>query len=396
LELRTAAAAPPEGCAPPPLAALLDDMAANRLLVTGGSGFVLSNVVHGWLESDASATAVIMDLARAWDGAAQSFLREYLDDGRLAYHEGSVSDPAGWASLASAQGTAFTHIVSGAAITPTRADEEAGAENIMAVNLFGCINALEFARTNAALQRFVFVSSDAVYEYPGLVRPLLDGETPPSTMGLYCLSKYAGENAVARWAELYGMDACCVRFADVYGRLDRNTGARNRHNAPYWVCEAAAAGEPVVVRGDLDDLGWDYVAAPDVADALVALLRGANRPKLPVYVIGIGRPVPHRELLEAVFAATDGDSPTIDQLVERGAVVQLPSDDPAVPANDGGAVHLAALPTPHPLREQSYDISPLFDEFGWKPRLLAEAVSDYMSWLKAHPNPPPPPAAAAL
>ena len=44
-------------------------------------------------------------------------------------------------------------------------------------------------------------------------------------------------------AELYGMDACCVRFADVYGRLDRNTGARNRHNAPYWVCKAAAAGQ---------------------------------------------------------------------------------------------------------------------------------------------------------
>jgi nucleoside-diphosphate-sugar epimerase len=55
--------------------------------------------------------------------------------------------------------------------------------------------------------------------------------------------------------------------------------------------------------GALDDLGWDYVAAPDVANALVALLRSPVRPKLPVYVIGIGRPVPHAELLEAVFAA---------------------------------------------------------------------------------------------
>jgi hypothetical protein len=36
------------------------------------------------------------------------------------------------------------------------------------------------------------------------VRPVLAGETLPATMGLYCLSKYAGENAVARWAELHG------------------------------------------------------------------------------------------------------------------------------------------------------------------------------------------------
>ena len=32
------------------------------------------------------------------------------------------------------------------------------------------------------------------------------------------------------------MDLVSVRFSDVYGRLDRDTGARNIHNAPYKVC----------------------------------------------------------------------------------------------------------------------------------------------------------------
>lgn len=356
---------------------------------------------------------MILDLGRAWDSAVTDFLREYtptpslillitdnvsigilywcdccsrrlfswsryLEAGRLEFHQGSVSNPASWESLASVHGTTFTHIVSGAAITPTRADEEANAQEIMAVNLFGCIQALEFARRCKSLHRFVFVSSDAVYEYPGLVRPLLDSEVAPSAMGLYCLSKFAGENAVARWAELYGLDACCVRFADVYGRLDRNTGARNRHNAPYWVCEAAAAGRPVVVRGSLDDIGWDYIAAPDVANALAALLRSENPPKLPVYVIGIGRPVPHRELLEAVFAAAPpagaGYNPSIETLVALGAVVQVDFHSTELPANDGGDVHLAALPTPHPLREESYDIAPLFGESPAQPNELSTTV----------------------
>ena len=422
---------------------------APRLLVTGGSGFVrspaltqapdssppathpapgptpqpqpdflvllrlqvLSNVVHAWLASDSAATAVIMDLPRAWDPAAQAFLAAFTAAGRLAFFDGSVTDEAAWAGLSEKHGSAFTHVVSGAAVTPTRADEEAGAARILDVNLFGCIRALEFARSLPGLHRFVFVSSDAVYAPPGLVRPPLEGEEPQSSMGLYSLSKFAGEKAVGRWAELFGLDATCVRFADVYGQLDRDTGARNRHNAPYWVCRQAVAGRPVRVQGALDDLGWDYIAAPDVGDALCALLRAAQRPALPVYVIGIGRPVPHAELLEAVFAAAPpgegrplleclfsaaskrrvlstaglGESPTLAELVESGAVVQVAEDAPSLAANDGGDVHLAALPVPHPLRLEPYDISPLEAEFGWTPRPLKEAVADYVSFLRSQP-----------
>ena len=75
-----------------------------------------------------------------------------------------------------------------------------------------------------------------------------------------------------------------------------------------------------------------------------------------------------------------------------GAVTTFPQDDTAAtPANDGGTVHLAALPHPHPLRESSYDITPLEDEFGWVPRPLKEAVADYMGWLKLHPPAGPSP-----
>ena len=189
---------------------------APRLLVTGGSGFVrspaltqaptpdssppdpprplprpqpqpdflvllrlqvLSNVVHAWLASDSAATAVIMDLRRAWDPAAQAFLAAFTAAGRLAFFDGSVTDEAAWAGLSEKHGSAFTHVVSGAAVTPTRADEEAGAARILDVNLFGCIRALEFARSLPGLHRFVFVSSDAVYAPPGLVRPPLEGSS---------------------------------------------------------------------------------------------------------------------------------------------------------------------------------------------------------------------------
>jgi UDP-glucose 4-epimerase len=352
-----------------------------RLLVTGGSGFVLSNIVFEWLSSVPGSSAVVFDLPRAWDVEVRAFLAQFLESGRLDFFAGSVSDSTSWQALENAHGTRFTHIIAGAAITPTVADEKRMAQSILEVNLFGCIHALEFARCCAGqLQRFIFVSSDAVYGHPDLIRAKLPDEATPDTMGLYCLTKFAGESAVARWSELFQIDACCVRFADVYGRLDRNTGARNRHNAPYWVCS--------------HDVGWDYISATDVATAVCAILRSSSPPARPVYTIGIGRAVSHEELLCAVFACVDGEAerPALKSLVGKGMVVQLPAD--AQTANEGGPAHLAPLPTPHHLRSQPYDISALHHEFGWRPSSLREAVAAYMRWLVEHP--PARPAVASL
>ena len=61
----------------------------HQLLVTGGSGFVLSNVVARWLEGEAAdgaaqrRSAVIFDLPRAWDAAARTFFCAHTVTGRL-------------------------------------------------------------------------------------------------------------------------------------------------------------------------------------------------------------------------------------------------------------------------------------------------------------------------
>ena len=125
-----------------------------RLLVTGGSGFVLSNVVYAWLESSEDTFAVVLDLPRAWDKHVREFFAPFQRSGRLRFQPGSVTDPDIWASL----DQDFTHIVSGAALTPTPQDEVESAARILEVNLFGTIRTLEFARNlpRGQLQRFVF------------------------------------------------------------------------------------------------------------------------------------------------------------------------------------------------------------------------------------------------
>ena len=63
-------------CASTGRAIFNSDATGPRLLVTGGAGFVLSNLVHHWLASDATSSAVIFDQRRAWDASVQAFLGE--------------------------------------------------------------------------------------------------------------------------------------------------------------------------------------------------------------------------------------------------------------------------------------------------------------------------------
>ena len=170
--------------------------------------------------------------------------------------------------------------------------------------------------------------------------------------------------------------------------MDRDTGARNRHNSPYWVCTRAASGRPVVVSGGLDAVGGEHTSVIDLADAIVRILRSAAPPERPAYHIGLGRPVTHRELLEAVFGCVPSRAGmSIEELVEAGAIeLVAPGEDDAF-VNDGGRVHLDALAPTHPLcsadagARAAVDISPLADEFGWTPRPLGTMVGEYMASL---------------
>jgi len=202
--LEAAPSAPP----PPPVPRPHLPFTGPRLLITGGGGFVLSHVVVAWLaQDDASQTDLTDGLAqgaqddapaaatpaaatpaarsaskkasaasplsscvvfdRHFDAAALAFLREALASGRLQLFTGDVGDVHSWSQLVDAHGSHFSHMVLGAALTPT-ADEEAqlGAE-VLRVNFVGVLHALELARSGSkfgcpALPRVVLVSSDAV------------------------------------------------------------------------------------------------------------------------------------------------------------------------------------------------------------------------------------------
>jgi len=263
-------------------------------------------------------------------------------------------------------------------------------------------------------------------------------------MSLYALSKVAGEAATRRWRDNFGLDAVSVRFSDVYGHLDRDTGARNRHNAPYWICrkalrlEAQSSQERFrVAAGSLEEPCWDLIDAGSVARGLCTILRSASRPERSLYHLALGRTPTHREVLASALALRlqgwtrwerngkvfyfnevtnriQEEPPLPDPPIKQGELepgcpvspslaqfVQLASgsstsearmldsfvelvDAAAVAANGDvcGDVDIRSLPPTHWLLQRPMDIEPTRAEFGWEPTPLREALAEYMEHLR--------------
>ena len=130
-------------------------------------------------------------------------------------------------------------------------------------------------------------------------------------------------------------------------------------------------------------MGWDYIDAPSAARGVLALLASPRAPRRAVYELGLGRCVSHRELLAAIagvaparleLAAFEHRFAPVSLLPLSGAAAAAP-----LPS---GAPHVRSLPPEHWLHTRPMQVEHMRDEFGWKATEFAEAVAEYMAWLR--------------
>jgi UDP-glucose 4-epimerase len=336
-----------------------------NLLITGGTGFAMSVLALEWLESNPEAHAIILDAAPL-DAAAARYFAPVAD--RLEVIVADIRNPAAWQAALSA--AKISHIVHGATITPIsnasplRRQEPEAVEpaRIVDVNIMGTVAILEWARAHAPLERFIYVSSGAVYLNHGPNRP---GEPLPEDgyvmpRRLYGISKLASELITERYGELFALSTASVRPASVYGPMDRVTASRNFAHMPKCVATMALDGARSVRVNTVDAIG-DYINAEDLAHGIIALLKAPTL-KFCAYNIASG------------VAATVGD-------LVRWAAEKVPGfHAEVVDAAEADIVRDASLSEG---MWGAYDISRIRAETGWRPRPVREAFHAYMDWITA-------------
>jgi UDP-glucose 4-epimerase len=152
----------------------------------------------------------------------------------------------------------------------------------LSANIMGTVHALEAAR-HAQVKKFVYAASSSCYglaaELPTTERAEIAPQYP------YALSKYAGEQAVLHWGNVYRLPVVSIRIYNAYGQRSRTTGA---YGAVFGVFLAQKlAGRPFTVVGD-GSQRRDFLFVTDVARAF--LLGAESKRKQEIYNLGAGNP----------------------------------------------------------------------------------------------------------
>ncbi len=231
-------------------------------LVTGGTGFVGSNIVRTLAQRGHSV--ICLDLA-APDALVRAYLEPWMS--QVAFVQGDILDQE---AVERAAVSGIDKIVHAAVFTGILPEiEKRRSRSIVDINLMGTTNLLELAR-QLSVDRFVYVSSGSVYgDDPGLDEVLRES-TPPNPRSLYAIGKYTSELLTRRYGELHGFQTASVRLGGPYGPMERVTGHRaNQSLLKEWTGNVVR-GEPIEVGDRTLKRSFTYVA--DIAAGICAVL----------------------------------------------------------------------------------------------------------------------------
>jgi UDP-glucose 4-epimerase len=173
-----------------------------RYLVTGGAGFIGSNIVDE-LVGRGHEVVVLDDLSTGQE-ANLSGVRKKID-----FRVGTITDLA--TLQAACRGV--EHVIHLAASTSVPKSVKDPIETNR-INIDGTLNVLIAAR-DAKVRRFVYAASSAAYgELPELPKV----ETmQPAPISPYGVTKYVGELYAQVFGRVYGLENACLRYFNVFG-----------------------------------------------------------------------------------------------------------------------------------------------------------------------------------
>jgi nucleoside-diphosphate-sugar epimerase len=230
------------------------------ILVTGGAGFIGSNIVEALVAS--GQTVRVLD----------NFIngrRENLTSfgSRVEWIDGDIRDLAA-CKRAVAGVEVVLHLAALGSVPRSIADPETSND----VNVGGTLNVLIAAR-DAKVRRLVYSSSSSVYgENPTLPK---HEELATSPISPYAVTKLAAEHYTRVFARVYGLETVSLRYFNVFG-------PRQRADSPYAAViplfmQAARDRAPLPINGDgLQSRDFTYVTNVVSANLLAASAPGVS------------------------------------------------------------------------------------------------------------------------
>jgi UDP-glucose 4-epimerase len=262
-----------------------------KVLVTGGAGFVGTNLVER-LVREGNKVVIVDDLS---GGKA-----ERIPEGVPLYRlDICKTEPL----TALMQGVDV--VVHLAALPRVQFSIEHPFE-AQRVNIGGTLSVLEAART-AGVKRVVYAASSSAYG-DQTVMPLKETmQAQPKSP--YGLQKYNGEIMMKLWHDIHKLETVSLRFFNVYGPHLDPDGAYALVIGKFL--KQRMEGKPMTITGDGEQTR-DFTHAYDTVDAIVRACESDKVGHGEVFNVGAGRNVSMNEIARLIGGPVEYIAPRIE------------------------------------------------------------------------------------
>ena len=350
------------------------DLNNKKILVTGGAGFIGSNLIKRLFEDTKNATIVNLDnLNNYYDVSLKEYRLDMLMQKSEQLHvdysfvKGDLADKTLIDKLFTQH--KFDVVVNLAAQAGVRYSIE-NPDAYIQSNMIGFYNILEACRHNP-VEHLVYASSSSVYggnkKVPFAVEDRVD-----NPVSLYAATKKSNELFAHCYSKLYNIPTTGLRFFTVYGPAGRPDMAY------FGFTNKLLKGQTIQIF-NYGNCRRDFTYVDDIVEGIVRVMQGAPErkngedglpvPPYAVYNIGGGQPenlldfvnILQEELLRAGVLPKDYDFESHKQLVPM-----QPGDVPTTYA----------------------DATALERDFGFTPKItLREGLRQFAEWYKSYYNP---------
>lgn len=246
---------------------------STRVLVTGGAGFIGSNLLR-FLNGRGVDNIVVLDNESLGD-------RRTITPYRHEFVHGDIRDEACLRRVM-AGADMVVHLAADTRVMDSIEDPSKNYD----VNVFGTFLLLSIAR-ELRVPRIVMASTGGAIL--GDAEPPIHEDMVARPLAPYGASKLAAEGYCSAFSAAYGMSIACLRFSNIYGPGSLHKGSVVAH-----FYKRLLEGEEIVVFGDGSQVR-DFLYVEDLMEGIA---RAMGSSECGVFQLGSGRPTSVNELLD--------------------------------------------------------------------------------------------------
>lgn len=304
-------------------------------LVTGGAGFIGSNLVRRLVE--AGETVRVLDNLAS--GRLDN-LRDVLSGVEMV--EGDIRDPDVVKAAVKGVGCIF-HLAAMPSVSRSVADPAGSNE----VNVTGTLKLLVAAR-DEKVDRFIFSSSSSIYgDTPRLPK---SEDMPPLPLSPYALQKSCAEAYCRLFTRLYGLATYSLRYFNVFGPR-QDPSSQYAAVIPSFIARLRSAEAPIIY-GDGNQTR-DFTFVEDVVEANMRCCSASVTEAGEAFNIAFGRRISINQLALVLAGIAERE-------IEPVRLAERPGD----------------------IRDSHADISRARQALGWAPSVtLEEGLARTYRWF---------------